>query len=116
MSMINAALWRAFFATPVSGDAKLLALHLALNPHVDDVPTLNVRIFAETLRLTPPEYERAHHELRDPRVGWLESHHVDRPQLRKDASPRALFAEVAPSPVVAPPRHAPPLHDHKVKK
>jgi hypothetical protein len=94
--MTNPDAWRAFLATPVSGDAKVLALFLATHPHTPEPATHNVRILGESLRMTPVEYERAFHELRDPRVGWLDSAHLDRPQLKADASPRALFVVESP--------------------
>ncbi len=97
MTIPNVDHWRTFLASPVSGDAKVLALHLALSPCVDKPATVNVRLFAEGLRMTPPEYERAFHEIRDVRVGWLDSKEIDRPQLKADALPRALFSKAPPS-------------------
>lgn len=96
--MTNADLWQKFLATPISGDAKILALHLALVPHSPEPATHNVRVFAEGLRLTPPEYEKAFNELRDQRVNWLDGRDLDRPQLKADAFPRSLFAETSPAP------------------
>lgn len=89
-------LWTRFFALPVSGNAKLLLLRLALEPFSEALPEpRNVRAFCEELKLFIPEYEKAFLELRDPRIGMMTSHHHDRPQLPRDAWVRQLF-NVAP--------------------
>jgi hypothetical protein len=94
-------LWTRYFALPVSGNAKLLLLRLALEPFTETLPEpRNVRAFCDELKMFVPEYEKAFLELRDPRIGMMTSHHHDRPQLPKDAWVRGLF-QVAP-PVVAP--------------
>lgn len=91
-------LWTRFFALPVSGNAKLLALRMALEPHTETPPEpRNVRAFADELRMFVPEYEKAFLELRDVRVGLMTSHHLDRPQLPKDAWVRDLFNTPPPS-------------------
>lgn len=95
----NRDAWLALLKTKVSGDAIKLALRLALEP-AHEPPTFNVREMAESLCMSPREYELAHNELRDPRVGWIKLHHLDRAYLNADALPRRLFD--GPPPVPAP--------------
>lgn len=93
--------WIKFFALPISGNAKLLLLRLALEPHTDAPPEpRNIRAFCDELRMYVPEYEKAYLEIRDPRIGMTTSHHHDRPQLPKDAWIRDLF-KTAPAPIAA---------------
>ena len=96
-------LWIKFFALPVSGNAKLLLLRLALEPHTDAPPEpRNIRAFCDELKMYVPEYEKAYLEIRDPRIGMTTSHHHDRPQLPKDAWVRDLFKTAPPSIPVKP--------------
>lgn len=93
--------WAAFFGTPVSGDAKILALRLACEPYrADVIEPRNIRAFAEELRMTIFELERAFNEIRDPRVAWTTGHHYDRPVLKRDALPRMLLDGVPPAHVI----------------
>jgi len=86
------ALWTQFFDTPISGNAKLLALRLAREPFkATDVEMRNTREFAMTLRMSPFEYEQAFHELRHPDIAWLTTHFLDRPMLKAGALPRMLM-------------------------
>lgn len=85
-------LWLTFLGTKVSGDAIKLAMRLALDPPTEPAP-YNVRERAESLSMNVREFEAAHNELRDPRVGWVPTHHVDRAYLPANALPRRLFGE-----------------------
>jgi hypothetical protein len=100
-------LWTRYFALPVTGNAKLLLLRLALEPFTETPPEpRNVRAFCDELKMFIPEYEKAFLELRDPRIGMMTSHHHDRPQLPKDAWVRQLFS-VAPPSIPAPEKPLP---------
>ena len=66
-------LWIKFFALPVSGNAKLLLLRLALEPHTDAPPEpRNIRAFCDELKMYVPEYEKA-----DRKSTRLNSSHTD---------------------------------------
>lgn len=98
-----------FLATRVSGDARCLALRLAPEPFDPEAPPVHPREFAETLRMSVAEYERAWSELRDPRVGWIHGHHFDRPMLKPDALPRKIVLADQPRP------QQPVLNNHHPK-
>lgn len=90
--------WTKFFALPVSGNAKLVLLRVALEPFTDLPPEpRNVRAFCDELKLFVPEYEKAFLELRDPRIGQMTSHNHDRPQVPKDSWVRDLFKGPPPA-------------------
>lgn len=88
---MNRNAWISFLATPVSGDAMVLALRLALDPFDPEAAPINPREFAESLRMRVDQYERAWSELRDPRIGWIHGLHFDRPMLKPDTPPRRLM-------------------------
>lgn len=94
MKLADTDPWKAFFETPISGNAKLLALRLAREPYIDDkVEARNARDFADEMRLFVYELEAAHRELWDPRVGWVTSQHFDRPVMKKDCFVRKLVED-----------------------
>jgi hypothetical protein len=95
--------WTKFFALPVSGNAKLVLLRVALEPFTILPPEpRNVRAFCDELKLFVPEYEKAFLELRDPRVGQMVTPHHDRPQVPEDSWVRELFKSPPPA-IPAPP-------------
>lgn len=94
--------WTKFFALPVSGNAKLVLLRVALEPFTLLPPEpRNIRAFCEELKLFVPEYEKAFLELRDPRIGQMVTPHHDRPQVPEDSWVRELFK--SPPPVIPAP-------------
>lgn len=88
-------LWTQFFDTPVSGNAKVLAMRLAQEPfRAESIESRNVREFAASLRMLPFEYEDAYRELRHPHVAWIHGDQYDRPMLKAGALPRLLLADI----------------------
>lgn len=82
--------WKEFFALPVSGDAKLLALRCAAEPHDPDLKPRNMRQECDLLRMQPWEYERAFQQLRDVRIGLMTSPEMDQAQVAADCWVRQL--------------------------